>query len=160
MVATDNGRYDTRSRRVPVIITVTDVNDNKPKFAQFPFVGNLSSYARPGQDLVKVVAMDSDEGPNADIVYSLSGSESRFRINPRTGVVSVASSFPLDTGSDIFRVNVVATDKGNPPRSSTGLVEIRVGEGNGATPPLRFHNSTYYANVQENSPRGTQVIQV
>lgn len=67
--ATDGGRYDARSEKAQVQITITDVNDNKPVFTQYPFTVELPVYSQPGQELLKVTATDKDEGVNAEIVY-------------------------------------------------------------------------------------------
>jgi protocadherin-16/23 len=161
VVATDGGRYDARSHKVPVKITVEDVNDNKPAFTEYPFTGEVGANTQPGQDLIKVTATDPDQGPNSDVVYSFLDQppNNKFRINPKSGVVTAASSLALDSGRT-FHLRVIATDKGNPPQSSTGLVEIRVGDGPEGAPTLRFQNSSYIVQLPENAPVGTDVVQV
>lgn len=67
--ATDGGRYDARSEKAQVQITISDVNDNKPVFTQYPFTVDLPVYSQPGQELLKVTATDKDEGVNQEIVY-------------------------------------------------------------------------------------------
>jgi protocadherin-16/23 len=69
VVATDGGRYDARSEKVSVQLTLSDVNDNKPVFEMYPFTAEVASSVQPGQTLVQVKAHDKDEGANADIVY-------------------------------------------------------------------------------------------
>ena len=54
---------------------------------------------------------------------------------------------------------MVARDRGNPPQSSTGLVQLYVGEEHGQT-TLRFQNSTYRIGIQENAQTGSDVVQV
>lgn len=67
--ATDGGRYDARSEKAQVQISISDVNDNKPVFTQFPFTVDLPVYSQRGQELLKVTATDRDEGVNQEIVY-------------------------------------------------------------------------------------------
>nr|CAD7437986.1 unnamed protein product [Timema bartmani] len=161
VVAMDGGRYDARSQRVPVQVMVTDVNDNKPVFTKFPFTARVPAYTQPGHTLVRVTAEDADEGTNSEVVFSLVNEPlgGKFRINPNTGAISAASSLTPESGR-LFRLQVLARDKGNPPQSSTGLVEVRVGEGLEGATQLRFQNNSYHVDILENSPPGTEVIQV
>lgn len=82
----------------------------------------------------------------------------KFRINPETGIVTATSPLGLESGR-IFHLEVVAQDRGRPPQSSTGLVEIRVGDATSAT-TLHFQNKTYAAELGENAPAGSDVVQV
>ncbi|KAG8225975.1 hypothetical protein J437_LFUL006204, partial [Ladona fulva] len=106
---------------------------------------------------------------------------SKFRVAANTGIVTATSSLAMESGK-LFHLEVLARDKGNPPQSATGLVEIRVGEvavagsvsggigsGLGAgglglglepTASLRFHNSTYRVRLSENALAGKDVVQV
>ena len=66
----------------------------------------------------------------------------------------------------LFHLEVLAKDKGSPSLSSTGLIEVRVGDAAGSDPSassqvtLRFQNSTYNVQLAENAPVGKDVIQV
>ncbi|KAJ8985393.1 hypothetical protein NQ317_007551 [Molorchus minor] len=161
VVATDGGKYNARSHKVPVTVRVADVNDNKPIFTQYPFREKVAAYIQPGQTILKVSAKDADEGTNADIVYSLAndGSYGKFRINPNTGILTATQSLATNIGKVIY-LNTVATDKGNPPRSSTGLVEIVIGDLPEGSPQLRFQNNTYTVTMPENAEQFRDIIQV
>ncbi|KAI5746071.1 hypothetical protein M8J76_016948 [Diaphorina citri] len=161
VVATDGGRYDRRSARVPVHIGIEDVNDNAPAFSRYPFTVTIPSYTQPGHDILRISASDADEGQNAEIVYKFvfESPNNKFRINPNTGVVSATSSLVGETGK-YFGLEVMATDKGNPPLSATGLVEIRVGEMSDGAPVLKFQNASYVINIAENTPNGNEVLQI
>ncbi|ROT61843.1 hypothetical protein C7M84_020350 [Penaeus vannamei] len=157
--ATDGGRYDSRSEKTQVQITITDVNDNKPVFSLYPFTVDVPGYYHPGNQLIQVTASDKDEGVNADIFFSLvnKSENNKFRINPETGIVTATSQLGLESG-DLFHLEVIARDRGTPFQSSTGLVEIRVGNASATT--LKFHSSNYSVELDENAPAGTDVIQV
>lgn len=161
VVATDGGRYDARSQKVPVQITIGDVNDNKPVFSQYPFTAEVPAYTQPGHEILHITAVDNDEGTNADIVFSFLNEPplNKFRINPNSGSVTAASSLAMESGK-LFHLEVLATDKGNPPQSATGLIEIKVGESSENFQALRFQNSTYIVLLPENPPVGKEVIQV
>lgn len=161
VVATDNGKYDARSQKVPVTIHVGDVNDNKPIFTQHPFRANISPYVPPGQTILRVSAKDNDQGMNAEIVYSLpnDGIHSKFRVNPNTGTLTTTQSLASENGRILY-LNVIATDKGNPPQTSTGLIEIVVGDVSETAPKLTFQNSTYNILLSENTDQFRDVLQV
>ncbi|KAF2367299.1 Cadherin [Trinorchestia longiramus] len=157
--ATDGGQYDTRSETAQVQIRIGDANDNRPKFAKYPFLVTVPVYSQPGQELIQVKATDDDEGLNSDIVYSLTNkpTNSKFRINSETGILTATSPLRLES-TKIFHVEVVARDRGSPPLSSIGLVEIQVGEPSSTT--LYFQNTSYIVNVPENSMSAADVVQV
>lgn len=161
VVATDQGKYDARSQKVPVRITIADVNDNKPIFSKYPFREKIAAFLQPGQTLLKVFATDADEGTNAEIVYSLvnEAGNSKFRINPNSGVLTASQSLASENGKVIY-LHVLATDKGNPPQSSTGLVEISVGDIPQGSSKLHFQNTTYKVVIPENTQEFKDVIQV
>lgn len=146
---------------MPVQITIGDNNDNKPVFSRFPFSAEVPAYSQPGHNLLRVTAEDQDEGTNADIVFSFVNepSNNKFRINPNTGIVTAASSLALESGK-LFHLEVLARDKGNPPQSATGLIEIKVGESPEGAATLRFQNSSYVVHLPENAPIGREVAQV
>lgn len=161
VVATDNGKYDARSQKVPVTIYIGDVNDNKPIFTQHPFRANVSPYVPPGQTILRVSAKDNDQGMNAEIVYSLpnDGIHNKFRVNPNTGTVTTTQSLASENGRILY-LNVIATDKGNPPQSSTGLIEVAIGDVSESIPKLIFQNATYNVLLSENTDQFRDVLQV
>lgn len=159
-MATDEGRYVARSQRVSVEITINDINDNKPIFTKYPFKEHVASLAQPGQSLLRVSASDNDIGTNAEILYELlDANNQKFRINPTTGVLSATQSLASENGK-LIHLKVTAKDKGNPPQSSNGLIEIRVGDASDQTPTLNFQNSTYNVTIAENLSYGKDVLQV
>ncbi|XP_039751307.1 protein dachsous [Pararge aegeria] len=159
-VATDQGRYIARSQRVSVEVTINDVNDNKPIFTKYPFKEQMATLTPPGQSLLRVSATDNDIGTNSEILYELlDTSNHKFRINPTTGVLTATQSLASENGK-LIHLKVMAKDKGNPPQSSVGLIEIRVGDFPEHTPTLSFQNSTYNITIEENLQYGKEVLQV
>lgn len=161
VIATDGGLYDARSQRVPIQIIIDDVNDNKPVFDSYPFRGQVMTLVQPGQMLLQVSAKDADQGTNGEIVYSLinDSTNGKFRLNPNTGVLSATQSLSSENGR-LLHLEIMARDKGNPPQSSTGLIELRVGDIPSGAPTLRFQNETYMVDLRENVHAGTSVIQL
>lgn len=64
---------------------------------------------------------------NGEVEYSLSETEGSnlLRINPSSGVIQTAAELDRET-LDVIRLSVLATDKGDPPMSSSALVEITI----------------------------------
>ena len=87
---TDNGS-PPKSTVTRVIVNILDENDNKPQFLQKFYKIRLPERERNAkrEPLYRVIATDKDEGPNAEISYSIEeGNElGKFFIEPKTGVV-------------------------------------------------------------------------
>lgn len=80
-------------------------------------------------------------------------------MNPNTGVLTSTQSLASHIGKVIY-LNIQATDKGNPPKSSTGLVEIIVGDMPVGSPQLRFQNETYTVTINENPEHYQEIMQI
>lgn len=80
-----------------VIVQVLDENDNRPLFLEKIYKIKLPERERPEKEratkrdpVYRVIASDRDDGPNAEISYSIEeGDENgKFFIEPKTGLVS------------------------------------------------------------------------
>ena len=67
--ATDHGNPPFKGT-ADVVITVTDVNDNKPRFLQSNYRKEIKEDVRPGSKVLAVSAVDDDDGSNKVIIYS------------------------------------------------------------------------------------------
>lgn len=132
-----------------------------PIFTKYPFTAEILSHVQPGMDIIRVSAVDKDEGSNADVLYTFKDNQAsnRFRINPNTGAVTASSSLASDNGQ-VFHLEVIATDKGNPSQSSSGLLEIKIGDNFDRVPVMRFKNSTYHVTIPENLEIHKDVLEV
>ena len=116
VVAVDLAPADTRkSSTVPVNITITDENDNLPRFVQKEYsatiVDNIPFYPE-ASPIVQVSATDEDIGKNAELYYSIkSGNEEEmFRIDSQSGILYPVQSFLGLTGRQ-FNLVVTVTDE-------------------------------------------------
>lgn len=114
VTVTDNGA-PPRSTIARVIVKILDENDNRPQFLQKFYKIRLPEREKADGDrstkrepLYRVIATDKDEGPNAEISYSIEeGNEhGRFSIEPKTGVVS-SKKFSAAGEYDILSVSPV-----------------------------------------------------
>ena len=81
----------------------------------------------------RVHALDRDApGPNSRLAYTLSHGSELFKVDREGGAISVvgglATSQEAEPGSS-FRLRVIATDHGSPPRSSECEVRISLSGG-------------------------------
>lgn len=155
--ATDGGLYGPRSESVRVEITVKDINDNHPVFTQYPYRQEISQDLGVNQRVLQVSAADADEEDNGRLRYSFSTASQYFKIDSVSGEVKTRSLLG-PAAADVHRLNVLAVDLGSPAKSSTGLVEIRVGSALGGI--LRFTNLTYNVHIMEGAQYGEQLMRV
>uniref|UniRef100_A0A3B4BLW5 Cadherin domain-containing protein n=1 Tax=Periophthalmus magnuspinnatus TaxID=409849 RepID=A0A3B4BLW5_9GOBI len=147
-------------------ITLSDVNDNPPKFPQKSYQLYVTELTPVGKAVGRIQAFDEDEGPNAEMSYSITNSEAAaiFDISPdpthREGIISLKQ--PLN--HEKRKVHTLNIEVWNPQpesryshlgpfRDSTSL-QVIVGDVD--EPPL-FSMDFYILDVYENSPAGTQV---
>ncbi|KAJ8394032.1 hypothetical protein AAFF_G00053760 [Aldrovandia affinis] len=123
VIVSDNGTPALRSTST-VVVQVLDENDNSPQFSHKLFQVRLPErrgVAEP-QEVYRMVVRDDDEGPNAEVTFSLEHDlEQKFDIHATTGVVSSRSDF----GQGNYTIlTIKATDHGSPARMSTSRLDI------------------------------------
>ena len=145
-----------------VYINVTDANTHSPVIQLkngSPFSATsitVPEDAPVGTTILVVEAIDDDVGENARITYFLN-EIAEFRIDPNSG--SIVTTKPLDRETTAgYTLVVTAQDNGIPPLSDIANVEIEVVDVNDNVP--LFEQNFYSANVMEDAPLGTSVVQV
>lgn len=110
-----------------VDISISDVNDKSPSFAQKAYVVYMSDKEwREGKQLIKLTASDADD--NAHLLYSIDVDTVEAR--DRTGFVlegmgkQIASSVAIDETTGI--VSIVKNDAGNLLKAAVVTLPIRV----------------------------------
>ena len=117
VVAVDSAPAESKkSSTIPVNITVTDVNDNQPRFIQRDYMATIVDnipFFPEASPIVQVSASDNDVGRNAELFYKIvSGDEEgMFRVDNSSGILYPVKSFLGLTGSK-FRLIVAVTDEG------------------------------------------------
>lgn len=110
---TDHG-VPAKSTTVRVIVQVLDENDNRPLFLEKIYKIQLPERERPEREramkrdpVYRVIASDRDEGPNAEISYSIEEGDEhgKFFIEPKTGQVS-SKKFSSAGEYDILTVSI------------------------------------------------------
>ncbi|XP_014737755.1 PREDICTED: protocadherin-15 [Sturnus vulgaris] len=135
---------------VTVNILVIDANDNTPTFSNISYNVKIYTDMRPGEGVIKLTAVDADEGANGQIVYEiLAGAQGDFTINEQTGLITIAPGVVLAVGRS-YALTVRASDSAPPAqrRSSITTVYIEVLPPNNQSPP-RFPQLMYSLEVSE-----------
>ncbi|XP_039409480.1 protocadherin-15 isoform X5 [Corvus cornix cornix] len=135
---------------VTVNILVIDANDNTPTFSNISYNVKIYTDMRPGEGVIKLTAVDADEGANGRIVYEiLAGDQGHFTIGDRTGLITIAPGVVLEVGRS-YALTVRASDSAPPAqrRSSITTVYIEVLPPNNQSPP-RFPQLMYSLEVSE-----------
>lgn len=137
-----------RSARVPVRVIVTDVNDNAPDIVDpQEDVVSVREEQPPGTDVVRIRAIDRDNGYNSSITYSiLKGRDSDgyglFSIDPMSGMIKTRVQLDHEERS-IYRLAVAATDGGKPPKQTVRLLRVEILDLNDNRPTFTSSSLVY-----------------
>uniref|UniRef100_A0A2K5D8Q4 Protocadherin Fat 3 n=1 Tax=Aotus nancymaae TaxID=37293 RepID=A0A2K5D8Q4_AOTNA len=160
VTVTDGGPSPKQST-IWVVVQVLDENDNKPQFPEKVYQIKLPERDRKkrGEPIYRAFAFDRDEGPNAEISYSIvdGNDDGKFFIDPKTGMVSSRKQF---TAGSYDILTVKAVDNGRPQKSSTARLHIEWIKKPPPSPtPLTFEEPFYNFTVME-SDRVTEIVGV
>ncbi|XP_056267779.1 protocadherin Fat 3 [Pseudoliparis swirei] len=153
--ATDSGDPALGSD-VSVTVAVSDTNDNPPNFSHALYEAFVSELAPRGHFVTCVQASDADICDARRLRYCiLSGNEKMtFMMEPDTGVLSLSNK--RRQGMKLsYQLNVSVSDG---VFTNTAQVVVRVLGANLYSPV--FSQRFYLAEIQENAPPGSKVIQV
>uniref|UniRef100_A0A8C1VAA5 FAT atypical cadherin 1a n=1 Tax=Cyprinus carpio TaxID=7962 RepID=A0A8C1VAA5_CYPCA len=148
-----------KSATVRVIVKVLDENDNKPQFMEKVYKIKLPEREKPEKEralrrdpVYRVIASDRDEGPNAEISYSIEDGDEqgKFFIEPKTGMVSFKK---FSSAGDYDILTIKAVDNGRPQKSSTCRLHIEwIPKPEPSELPLAFDEPFYSFSVMESDP--------
>ncbi|XP_061538054.1 LOW QUALITY PROTEIN: protocadherin-16-like [Phycodurus eques] len=116
-----------------VRISVTDENDNPPRFTQPRVFMAVKENLPAGTGFGHVLASDRDSGSNGRLSYRLAYPDRNFQINSHTGEMSTRATLDREQQSS-YQLSVVVQDGGSPSRSATGTVFISVLDDNDNAP--------------------------
>lgn len=141
-----------RSTRVSVRINVTDVNDCAPEIVDpQEDVVSIREEQPIGTEVVRIRAIDRDNGYNATVTYSiLKGRDSDgydlFSIDPTNGLIVTKAALDHEERS-IYRLAVAATDNGIPSKQTVRFLRVEVLDLNDNRPT--FTSSSLVFRVRE-----------
>ncbi|XP_044220508.1 protocadherin alpha-8-like [Thunnus albacares] len=158
LTAVDGGN-PSRSGTLNVTVIVLDSNDNHPVFSQEVYSVTIHENVNSETSVIKVKATDVDDGSNGDIEYFF-GSEldpkiyDMFSLDKDTGEIRVEGEIDFEK-ADVYKLDVHATDKGQPPMSTDCRVIIKVLDENDNKPEIEVTSLSNM--VSEDSKPGTVV---
>ncbi|XP_057886730.1 cadherin-9 [Melospiza georgiana] len=163
------GQMGGLSGTTTVNITLTDVNDNPPRFPQSSYQFSSPESAPPGTPLGRIKANDPDVGENAEIEYSISNGDGSdmFDIitdkDTQEGIITVKKHLDFEN-KVLYTLKVEASNAHPDPRflqlgpfKDTAFVKISVEDID--EPPV-FSRPWYLIEVDEDAKEGSIIGQV
>uniref|UniRef100_A0A8C7PYB1 Protocadherin 2 alpha c n=1 Tax=Oncorhynchus mykiss TaxID=8022 RepID=A0A8C7PYB1_ONCMY len=158
LTAVDGGN-PPKSGLLNITVIVLDTNDNRPVFNQDIYSVSLKENSPIGTIVTTVNASDADAGLNGAIEYSLGRAVKRkvydiFQLDSITGEIKVKGEVDFEE-NEVYRLNVQASDKGQPPLTVDCRVIIKVVDVNDNKPEI---DVTSLSNtIAEDSKPGTVI---
>ncbi|XP_028445788.1 protocadherin alpha-8-like [Perca flavescens] len=158
VTAVDGGKPH-RSGTLNVSIIVLDINDNRPMFSQDTYQIEIYENVPVGTTVTRVNATDPDEGTNGEIEYSLSKTLARkiyeiFELDSLSGQLKLKGVVDFEE-SEIYKLDVQASDKGTHPLMSRCKVIIKIKDVNDNPPEIEV--TSLSNTVSEDSKPGTVI---
>ncbi|XP_017271790.1 protocadherin-16 [Kryptolebias marmoratus] len=153
VVVTDRG-IPQHSSSVPILVSVTDANDNPPAFSRTDYSIVLSESTTAGTEILHLSATDPDSAPNGEVQYSISsGDETHFfQVDHWTGVLRLQR--PLDNKAKQSHMIVIqATDGQGHYALAPVTIEVKDINDNRPFFPLKLVT----ASIRENQPQNALV---
>ncbi|KAJ8246902.1 hypothetical protein GJAV_G00256620 [Gymnothorax javanicus] len=130
------------STRKTILIQVSDINDNAPRFVQPSYTVYVTENNAPGASICSVTAFDPDSNQNAYLSYSIVEDQIQgmpvstyVSINSDNGNIYALRSFDYEQLRN-FQIRVQAQDAGFPPLSSNVTVNVFVLDQNDNAPVI------------------------
>nr|XP_033813815.1 cadherin EGF LAG seven-pass G-type receptor 1 isoform X2 [Geotrypetes seraphini] len=153
--ARDHGLPVTSSS-ASVAITVLDVNDNHPTFAERVYHLRLNEDAAVGSSVLTLTAVDRDVNSVVTFQIASGNTRNRFAITSQSGGGLITLALPLDYKQERQYVLTVTASDGT--LSDTVQVFVNVTDANTHRPV--FQSSHYTVSVSEDKPIGTSIVTI
>ncbi|KAM5299015.1 protocadherin gamma-A2 isoform 11-T11 [Ctenodactylus gundi] len=146
-----------------VEVEITDINDNAPRFGVEDLELKISETTTPGFRIPLKSAHDADVGENSLRKYELKSND-HFSLDVRSGAdgnkyPELVLEHALDREEEaVHHLVLVASDLGDPLRSGTCRIHVRVLDVNDNAPV--FTQPEYRVSILENTPVGTRILTV
>ncbi|XP_068447223.1 protocadherin alpha-3-like [Clinocottus analis] len=154
-----DGGSPSKSGSLNLTITVLDANDNRPVFSKDIYTVSLDESAPIGTLVIQINATDLDEGSNSEIEYTFGKTQKRkvhdtFELDSVTGEIRMKGNVDFEE-TEIYRLDLQASDKGQPPWTAESRVVIKIKDVNDNQPDIEV---TSLSNVvAEDSKPGTVI---
>uniref|UniRef100_UPI00398F6B88 protocadherin-10-like n=1 Tax=Pristiophorus japonicus TaxID=55135 RepID=UPI00398F6B88 len=138
IVAWDSGSPPLSTNKT-IQISVSDVNDNTPRFSRPSYTVYVMENNTPGASIFAATAFDPDLEQNSYVSYSFKGNlqnspvSTYLNVNSMNGTIYALRSFDYEHLKN-FQVQVQARDAGVPPLSSSATVNVIILDQNDNAP--------------------------
>ncbi|XP_029402615.1 protocadherin alpha-11 isoform X5 [Mus pahari] len=138
LTATDGGKPELTGT-VHLWVRVLDVNDNDPVFDHLEYKVRIMENAAKETLVITLNATDLDEGVNGQLVYSLMSIKPTgrhlFTLDENNGELRVNGTLDYEENK-FYEIEVLATDKGNPPMVGHCVVLVEILDTNDNSPEV------------------------
>ncbi|XP_045574121.1 protocadherin alpha-7 isoform X5 [Salmo salar] len=143
-----------------VVITITDVNDNKPEIGVTSLSNMISEDSKPGTVISLISLTDRDSGNNGKVLLKIS-ENIPFELKPsfKENVYSFVTKGHLNR--ELFShydVTITATDCGQPPLSTFKTLSVQISDVNDNSPEFTQNPLELY--LLENNAPGRAIFSV
>ncbi|KAM8910626.1 protocadherin alpha-8-like isoform 32-T32 [Spinachia spinachia] len=154
-----DGGTPSKSANLNLTVTVLDINDNRPNFSKEVYSVLLPENVDLDTIVIKVEATDVDEGANGDVEYSFGGDINSkylelFSLDKHTGEIRVKGQIDYEK-ADVYKLDVQASDRGQPPTTTYCRVLIKIQDVNDNEPEIGVTQISSL--VPEDSKHGTVI---
>ncbi|XP_028265862.1 protocadherin Fat 4-like [Parambassis ranga] len=159
VVAEDQGR-PARSATATLLVHVSDINDNAPKFTESGYQIEVLETEVAGASLLTLLAVDPDEGANGRVRYSIfhqspSSDPDVFQLEASSGILQLAQLLDYSEVKE-YTLKVQAFDGGDPYMVANTSVVVKVKDVNNNPP--EFSKESYDVAVSENLAGGASIL--
>ena len=140
------------------LVHVIDINDNKPIFSKQQYLATVEENSPIGVLVLKLTTSDDDMAENAEVSYRILNDHGHmFTIDPEDGVIRTRAALDYELTPEVH-LTVEARDHGNPVKSSTSVVVVKISDVNDLAP--EFSSSRYTFMIKENQLTDIQIGRV
>ncbi|XP_017387724.1 protocadherin gamma-B3 [Cebus imitator] len=154
--AKDGGHHTAYCK---IQIDILDENDNAPEITVASESQHIREDAELGTAFALIKTHDLDSGFNGEILCQLKGNFPFKIVQDTKNTYRLVTDGALDREQiPEYNVTITATDKGNPPLSSSKTITLYILDVNDNVPV--FHQASYMVRVAENNLPGASIAQV
>nr|XP_014335056.1 PREDICTED: protocadherin gamma-B2 [Bos mutus] len=142
-----------------VQVDILDENDCAPEMIVTSVFTPLPEDSPPGTLIALIKTKDRDSGENGEVYCQILGKAEFILKSYLKNYYKLTTDKTLDREEiSEYNITVMATDRGNPPLSSSITITLHIADVNDNTPV--FHQASYVVHVPENNPPGASIAHV
>ncbi|XP_075902442.1 protocadherin alpha-3-like [Nelusetta ayraudi] len=154
-----DGGSPSKSGSLNLTVIVLDTNDNRPVFSKDAYNVEIYENAPIGTLVVHLNATDLDDGSNSEIDYSFGKTQKKkvydtFELDRVTGEIRLKGNVDFEE-TEIYRLDLHASDKGQPPWTAESRVVIKIKDVNDNKPDIEITSLSNL--IPEDSKPGTVI---